>query len=147
MYNPRVVDASSLIPRLSFEISGAERRMVRSKTRQGFAQLFVRAIHRYLDGLGHPEHEIISDFQTLTQEDIGRELGSPHTRPHLLLAAFTESKVLPREDTNWNLKVSDTSVPFPSKPHHVAQSSSWRTQSRRRQRQVHPNGLTCWAPS
>lgn len=121
MYNPRVVDASALIPRLRFVISGTERRMVRSNTRQDFAQLFLRAIHRYLEGLGHPEHAMISEFQTLSQDDIARELGSPHTRPQLLLAAFTESKVLPRDDLNWTLKVSDWNASIHSNPHRVEQ--------------------------
>ncbi|KZP07553.1 hypothetical protein FIBSPDRAFT_965558 [Athelia psychrophila] len=104
LYIPPIVDASALIPRLCFEISGAERRVARSRTRHDFAQLFGRAILRYLKGLGHPEHEVITEFQTLTQGDIASESGSSHTRANLLLAAFTESKLLPREDIDWNLK-------------------------------------------
>lgn len=115
MYIPRIVDAGALIPRLLFEISGGERRLARSTRRERFAQLFVRAIVRYLEGLGHPEHDVITDFQMLTEHDIASESGSRHTRANLLLVAFTESKLLPREDSDWNLKVSGPGTTFPSK--------------------------------
>lgn len=106
MYIPRAVDASALIPRLRFEIDGSERRLARSQKRKRFAQLFARAIIRYVKGLSHPEHEVITEFQTLTQDDIAKESGSPHTRATLLLVAFMESKLLPREDSDWKLTVS-----------------------------------------
>ncbi|KAF7972869.1 hypothetical protein HWV62_16646 [Athelia sp. TMB] len=104
LYNPRIVDVNLIIPRLRFDISGKERRRTRSQTRDDFAQLFVRAIHRYLKGCGHAIHHEVSAFQTLTEEDITREANNPHTRPHLLLAAFTESKLWPRDDQGWTLR-------------------------------------------
>lgn len=141
MYILPMVDASALIPRLRFEISGAERRLARSKTRHDFAQLFGRAILRYLKGLGHPEHEVITEFQTLTQGDIASESGSPHTRAKLLLAAFTESKLLPREDSDWNLKVSDLNTFFPFNAYQLPYSLSWKTQGCRTRRQAHHSSL------
>ncbi|KAF7972613.1 hypothetical protein HWV62_17436 [Athelia sp. TMB] len=104
LYNPRLVEASAIIPCLRFEISGRERRRARTSTRDLFAQLFVRAIHRYLHGLGHPDHQLVRDFQMLTNGDIEREARNPHTRPHILISALTESTVRPRNDSNFTLK-------------------------------------------
>lgn len=114
MYAARIVDASALVPRLRFEISGVERRLARSKTRAHYAQLFVRAVHRYVNGPGHPDHILVTEFQTLNQSEVPDEHGRAETRPHLLLAAFTESTQLPRDDLRWTLKVGDlfASSPF-----------------------------------
>ncbi|KAF7973295.1 hypothetical protein HWV62_15607 [Athelia sp. TMB] len=113
LYNPRIVHADLIISRLRFEISGSERMRERKDTREDFAQLFVRVVHQYVKGLGHPQHELVSAFQTLTKEEIACEADSPHTRPHLLLAVFTESKLWPRDDLGWTLKfiMEDPQVP------------------------------------
>lgn len=106
MYCPRPVDPTALVPRLRFTISGPERRAARSKTCKGYAQLFVRAVHRYIKGRGHPEHRLMREFQTVAQEDVVAALGNTGTRSEILLAAFTESTQLVREDDPWTLQVS-----------------------------------------
>lgn len=105
MYGPRPVNASVLAPRLRFTISGVERRAARTKTRERYAQLFVRAVHRYINGLGHPQHNLITEFQTISPADVLAAVDNVGTRSQLLLAAFTEATELPREDLPWTLQV------------------------------------------
>lgn len=111
MYGPRSVDPSALVPRLRFTISGAERRAARTKARRGYAQLFARAVHRYIKGLGHPEHRLMKDFQTVSQADVVGAVGNAGTRSQILLAAFTESTELPRDDLPWTLQVGNPLAP------------------------------------
>lgn len=113
MYRPRPVDPTALVPRLRFTISGAERRAARSKTRSRYAQLFVRAVHRYIKGLGHPEHRLMTEFQTVSQVDVMAAFGNAGTRSQILLAAFTESTELPRDDLPWKLQVGKPLTQFP----------------------------------
>lgn len=105
LYNPRLVDPQVIISRLVFQIHGRNRRRARADTRHDFAQLFARAIIRYVNGTGHPRHPVVDAIGTITEEDHDRELGNTHTRPYLMLTCFTESKVYMREDVAATFKV------------------------------------------
>lgn len=113
MYAPRSVDPSVLVPRLQFTISGAERRAARTKTRKGYAQLFVRAVHRYIKGRGHPDHSLMTEFRTVSQANLVGALGNVGTRSQILLTAFTESNELPRDDLPWTLQVGSPPALIP----------------------------------
>lgn len=103
-----------------------------------YAQLFVRAVHRYISGLGHPQHRLMTEFQTISQTEIVSALGNTVTRAQLLLAAFTNSVELPRDDLPWSLQVGVLPPQSPCGLLIQPCSSSWKILPVQTLRQVDP---------
>lgn len=106
LWRPRQVDAMTLKSRLRVEVNVPSNLPDRITTWDDAGQLFLRFVQWYLEGNGHPEHENTKLFAGLSTNDFERKANNLHIRACLLLEAFTESKICPEEDVNWNLKVS-----------------------------------------
>lgn len=105
LWNPRRVAPEVVTTRLLFEIEGRARKIEKTHTRQLFAQLFLRSIVRYVEGTGHPEHSLVTDPGILSAVDIAHERGNKYTRPSLMAACFTGSRLYICEDEFIRFKV------------------------------------------
>ena len=66
--------------------------------------LFLRALHRYLHGHGHPDHELVRSFGQISDEAFTLERDSVALRAQLLLEAVTDRTSLPL-DLSWSIMV------------------------------------------
>lgn len=106
LFKTRLVDANAIWRILSFDMAGTRRRIARRVVRDRFAQLLVRAVRRYLRGSGHPIHELLSAVNLVDDEQMAHEADSNLLRPLLFLRAFTDSTILPAQDSGEALRVS-----------------------------------------
>lgn len=105
LWDPRPVSAETLKNHLLVEVPAPTNHAVNNQKWKDIAVLFLRCVHRYLEGRGHPEHEDTRSFAGLSTEDFEREANNPHIRSCLLLETFTESRMCPTDAVPWSLVV------------------------------------------
>lgn len=75
-----------------------------SSEHQLLQHLFPRALHRYLHGCGHPDHDRVRAVGQISDDAFVSDRNNPWLRAQLLLRAATDSSSLPL-DSDWAIKV------------------------------------------
>jgi hypothetical protein len=101
MCNRKVTSPDDILERLEYHVDndtsdGLTRR---------YCELFKRHMHRYIKGVGHPNHDDARNGDLLPPGAFAREADNRTLRAELLLTVTTDSNLLPAEST-WCIQVS-----------------------------------------
>ena len=113
MCNRRVTSPDEVLERLEFHVDGE----ASDELTHQYCELFKRHMHRYIKGVGHPNHEDVMSGDLLPPGAFAQEAENRTLRAELLLTVTTDSNLLPTEST-WSIQVSHINI------HHVLSTES-----------------------